>query len=492
MDEYDRWKLKINGDGGKKIEREDFTSHQMIVANYPEELNSYNFNDPNPRLLQPVKPEEFLPSISRWITIGGSVLLTAFGAALILASVLKYKITVKANAIIRPAGELRLVQALTEGYVKHLVVEPNQIVNQGDVIAYLDDSRLQTKKSQLQSNIQLYQLQLNQINAQIFAVERQIKAETNQLKGILAGATASLSLSLRNWQDRQITTAAEVREAEAEVQLAQDELKRYQQLSHTGAVSQLQVREKETALRTVNARLEKVKAYLNPSDAEVAIAKEKIAEEKARGEATLAMLNKEKEQLIQKQVEIHNQIARDERELTQLEAEIAATVVRVPVSGIIQELNLRNVSQVVSPGAIIARIAPSNNPVKIKASVASKNISQVALGQQVQMRVSACPYTDYGTLEGLVTAISPDAIRQSLPAKPIAPQDNSISTSFLSKIAPGDSIAYEVTIEPKSLTLGQGKRICVIQSGMEGQAEIISQEETVLAFILRKTRLITS
>ena len=485
MDEYDKWQTNINNDGGKKIAREDSASEQMIVSADPEEVNDLELYQTNPGLIPPVKPEDFLPSISRWITIGGLALVTVFGAAFALASVLQYKITVKANAIVRPAGELRIVQALTEGYVKNLAVEPNQLVNQGDVIAYIDDSRLQTKKSQLQSNIQLYQLQLNQINAQIFALYSQIKAESDKIKRIIAVSVASLRLNQRNWQNQQITTAAEVREAEAVVQLAEDELKRYQKLADTGAVSQLQFREKEIALQTVTARLEKVRAYLNPSDAEVAIAKEKIAEEKARGEATLAMLNKEQEKLIQQRVEIQNQIERDHQELIQIEAEVRATVVRVPISGIIQELNLRNVSQVVSPGEIIARIAPNNTPIKIKALVASKNISQVAIGQQVQMRVSACPYTDYGTLEGIVSAISPDAIaRGTDPA----------STSFLlrSKITPGDGIAYEVTIEPLQLTLSQGNRICPIQSGMEGQAEIISRQETVLAFILRKTRLITN
>ena len=415
MDEDNQWKIKINRDGGNKIDREEEFSHHMIVSNYPEEgeVDALDLYENNPRLLPSVKPEEFLPSISRWITLGGLVLLTAFGVAFFLASVLQYKITVKANAIFRPAGELRLVQALTEGYVKHLAVEPNQLVNQGDVIAYIDDSRLQTKKSQLQGNIQLYQLQLNQINAQIFALERQIQAENAQRKHILAGATASLNFSLRNWQNQQITTVAEVREAEAAVELAQDELTRYQKLSHTGAISQLQVKEKETKLQTAIARLKKVRAYINPSGAEVVIAKEKIAEEKARGEATLAMLNKEREELIQQRVEIHNQINRDNQEFAQIEAEITATVIRAPIAGIIQELNLRNISQVVSPGEIIARIAPSNTPIKIKALVASKNINQVAIGQQVQMRVSACPYTDYGTLEGLVTAISPDAIAPS-------------------------------------------------------------------------------
>ena len=74
------------------------------------------------------------------------------------------------------------------------------------------------------------------------------------------------------------------------------------------------------------------------------------------------------------------------------------------------------------------------------------------------------------------------------------PQNNPTSTSFLlrSKIAPEDSIAYEVTIEPTKLFLGSGNRICAIQSGMEGQAEIISRQEKVLTFILRKTRLIAN
>ncbi|MEI2581528.1 hypothetical protein [Scytonema sp. PRP1] len=38
-----------------------------------------------------------------------------FQLAITVASVTKYKVTVKAQAHIRPAGELRIVQAATEG-----------------------------------------------------------------------------------------------------------------------------------------------------------------------------------------------------------------------------------------------------------------------------------------------------------------------------------------------------------------------------------------
>ncbi len=50
---------------------------------------------------------------------------------------------------------------------------------------------------------------------------------------------------------------------------------------------------------------------------------------------------------------------------------------------------------------------------------------------------------------------------------------------------------YEVTIEPDSLSLGKGDRQCTLQLGMEGRADIITREETVLKFLLRKARLLT-
>lgn len=49
---------------------------------------------------------------------------------------------------------------------------------------------------------------------------------------------------------------------------------------------------------------------------------------------------------------------------------------------------------------------------------------------------------------------------------------------------------YEVTIEPEGLSLGRETRQCSIKMGMEGRADIISKQETVLQFFLRKARLI--
>ena len=453
---------------------------------------------PNQDFLPLVQENDFLPPIGRWTSLGGLLIVGVVGVAIALASVTKYKVTVKAQAKVRPAGELRIVQAATEGPVRHISVEGNQVVKKGDVIATIDDSRLQTKKSQLQSNIGQAQLQLVQINAQISTLNSQIGAETERINRAVASAEAELDRRLREYRDRQITSKAEVEEAEANsrsmdsaLNAARSKRERYQSIAEEGVISQnqleeakLEVEQQQQSVEATQARREIAKAALNPSKAEVAIAQQRIAQEKATGEATLARLNKEWKALIQQRIEIEKQLERDTRELQQVEIDLDQTTITATADGIISQLNLRNPGQTVRSGEEIAQIVPSNAPLVVNAAVSPSDISKLEEGQKVQMRVSACPYPDYGTLKGVVSQISEDTIK---------PQGNGATaptTASSQKAATVDTF-YQVTISPESLFLGRGKNQCPIQLGMEGRADIISREETVLKFLLRKARLIT-
>ena len=488
--------------------------------------------------LRAVGPEEFLPQIHWWVSVGGLVLLTIFSATLTLVSILKYKVTIKAPATVRPVGELRIVQAATEGQILNIAVQNNQTVNKGDMIATIDDSRLQTKKSQLQNNIQQLQQQLVQINAQIIALKSQIQAETNRIDRAIFSAEVELERREREYRDKQMIAAAEVEEAKANVRVAREDLqkaqaemksaqanlrsvqasssaaqskyKRYQSVANEGALPLDQLEEAKLAVdqqqqavaaqqatvvmqqETIErlqgavlaalARLERTQASLDPSRAEVEIAEANIPREQATGQVTLAILNKEREAIIQQQIETQNQLSRDRQELRQIETELKSTVIRASASGIVQELNLRNPDQIVRPGDVIAQIAASEAPLEIKALVASQDIDKVEMGQKVQMRVSACPYPDYGTLKGTVKTISPDATTS---------QGN--NSNALAEASSFDNVqaTYNVTIAPESLSLDAESKKCLIRSGMEGRADIISKEETVLNFILRKARLLT-
>ena len=453
----------------------------------------------NTDFLPSIQDNEFLPPIGHWIIFGGLSVVFAIALAIPLASVVKYKEVVKAQASVRPAGELRTVQPAVEGQVENILIKENQIVQRGDNIATIDDSRLQAKKSQLQKNIQQAQQQLIQIKAQIDALNSQISAETNRINRTVASARAELSHRSREYRDRRITSNAEVAEAQANFRSSQAALNaaiskqnRYQGVAKQGALSkdqleeaQLAVQQQKQMVEAAIAKIQTSKAALNPSDAEVAIATEQIAQERATGQATLANLNREKQALIQQRLETNKLLDRDRAELQQVKIDLSQTTINATADGIITQLNLRNPGQTIRSGEEVAQIAPSNVSLEVKTAVSPQDISKVKVGQSVSMRVSACPYPDYGTLGGKVSQVSKDTIK---------PQKNDAMATGVTELSQKEAVTafYKVIIQPESFSLGQGKNQCSLELGMESQVNIITREETVLKFLLRKARLITN
>lgn len=442
-------------------------------------------NHSNETFLPQIQSDEFLPPLGRWTILSGLVVVMVMTLAIPIASIVKYKVTVKAQATVRPVGELRLVQTAVEGAVLEVAVKENQSVQEGDLIAAVDGSRLETKKSQLQSSIQQARLQINQINAQINALNRQTQAETNRVERAVASAQAQLVGRQREHQDRQVLVAteaeeidADLRAAEAGLNAAESKRNRYQIVAASGALSKDQLEEAQftaeqqaQAVEALKAKLHRAKAALNPTDAEVEIAIEQIAQEQASGQSNLATLTKEREALVQQRIELNQQLEQNMRELQQVQTDLNQTQITATADGIITKLSLRNPGQTVSAGQEIAQIVPSNAQLQIKAMVSPSDIDKLKIGQMSQMRVSACPYPDYGVLNGKVRQIAKDTTQP----------DSSTATP--------KPTFYEVTIEPNSQGLIRGNHQCLLQAGMEGSVDVVTREETVLQFLLRKARL---
>ncbi|BAY96307.1 hypothetical protein NIES37_02380 [Tolypothrix tenuis PCC 7101] len=462
----------------------------------------------NQKVLPEVQ-EDFIPPVSPWTSLAGIFLVGSVGSAIALSSWVKYNVTVKVPASIRPTGEIRLAQPKMEGTIKRILVKENQVVKQGDIIAYLDDEELQIKKSQLQGNIQQGRLQITQIDAQINNLDNQMQAEKTVIDRTVAAAESDLLRNQRDYQERQVTTQTDLQVAEANLQKTYTDLQkaqadldfansdrdRYEQLAETGAIGRREFEQKKflveqtkavvegekKAVEIAQAKVESARSAINPTDATVAIAKERIAQEVARGKANIATLNKERQALIQRRVEIQSQLIQSHKELEQVFNQLQNTVIRATTEGTILKLNLRNPGQVVGASDAIAEIAPSNAPLVIKAMIPTQDIKSVEVGQEVQLRIDSCPYPDYGTLKGVVNTVSPDVITS---------QNNSTNSPTSSSNILAASY-FEATIAPESLSFGHQNHQCHIQSGMDAKADIISKRETALQFMLRKARLIT-
>ncbi|MBK1988093.1 HlyD family efflux transporter periplasmic adaptor subunit [Sphaerospermopsis aphanizomenoides BCCUSP55] len=492
---------------------------EKYVINEPQE--------PDPEQLHLIDVNEFLPQIGKWTNIGGVILVSIFIAGVGLTSVLNYHVTIKVPTSIRPVGDLRVVQSAIAGTIQTIKVKENQVVNQGEVLAYIDNFNLQTQKSQLTNSIQQSQLQFRQMDAQLVEIDTQIAAQVSLINRTIISAQAQLSGTQRNYEDQRIKANSEMEQAQVALQFARSQFERLQKeralkatieeaeaalrlaimqrdrlqpIIQSGAISRNLLEEKEQAVRSAEAKLEQAKTNasnlleereqslkvaelnlnkaqiaINPNDANVIIAFEQIQQERAKGNANLAALRKDKEILLQQRIELQKQLIRTRKELEQIDSELNKSVIRSPITGTLLKLNLRNPGQVVQSGEAIAQIAPLDVPMVIKAHVQTQDIDKVEPGQKVVVQVSACPYPDYGTLQASVISVAPDALPTvKNGANPNAPQ----------------LVTYEVNIQPQQLYLGKGDRQCHLKAGMEGRASIITREETILQFILRKARLI--
>ncbi|MEG3849547.1 HlyD family secretion protein [Microcoleus sp. herbarium19] len=365
---------------------------------------------PEPTPAEAFDNDQFLPPVSRWTTLGGILMVATFGGAIALASVTKYSATVKADAIVRPAGEVRVVEAATEGNVESIAVSENQTVKAGDAIAVVDASSLGSQKKQLQEIVSGSQTAAAQINQQLRDLENQILAS-------------------------------------AQFQITQGESAAQQQL--------------------VESALVKLAASL-PDVAE--------------------KLGRSRRILLVKRSSIQQQLIQAKKELTRIDLKLLHSVVRAPSDGTILRLEVQNPGQAVQAGSAIAQIVPSGVPLVVKAKVTSQDIASIQIGQPVQIRISALPFPDYGTLKGTVSEIAPDAIAPQNPANNLGGSYYEVSIkpekTYLTRIesASGNFFGGSQASEPRQYS---------IQSGMEGRADIITGQETVLTFILRKARLMT-
>lgn len=412
-------------------------SQSLSIIDRPDTLESLHI----------LQADEFLPPINRWFHIAGMVLVTTLAGSAVLSAFLKYQVVVKAPSIIRPIGEVRLVQSAVEGKVRQISVELNQEVKKGEPITVIDDSQQLIRKSQLIDEITRNQQKLTQIRSQISSVEEEMLAESSK---VLRGVDIN---------------QAELQTAKASLELAQEEYQRFSQLASDGAIADLLVQEKLANFRVAQSNFVR--------------AQEVTKQTRDQGSAIQARLKQVKEQLLQQESDVIQQVNMQQQELKRINIDLENMIIRAPITGIIQSLSLRNPEQVVSVGQEIAQISPSQGGVVAKALVPSQNILPVVIGQPVQLRISACPYPDFGTLDAVVKNIAPDTGRTA----------NSIvqasSVNQESSANPG----YEVTMDLKELTLSDRSRVCTVRPGMEAQADILTEEETLLKFILRKARL---
>jgi multidrug efflux pump subunit AcrA (membrane-fusion protein) len=117
----------------------------------------------------------------------------------------------------------------------------------------------------------------------------------------------------------------------------------------------------------------------------------------------------------------------------------------------------------------------------IQALVPADEIDRIAPQQVAQMRVTACPYGEFGTLKGQVATIAtqPVMMTDSIPHGGRYANAAQLSQPTL----------YAVTIQPQTLALKQATKSCSVRVGMQGKLDIVLREESLARSLLRRMRI---
>jgi len=301
-------------------------------------------------------------------------------------------------------GHVHPVSARIAGVVSKVLIDDNQVVKEGQVIAELDPFDQQVK--------------VDQIKAQIASAGQQVIQADAQVAQANAQASAA---------------AAQVAQSQANALRAAQDAERYGQLYTTQmkAVSKAEL-DAATAARTA-------------ASADVAARKDSAVAAKAQiGAATSAR------EVLKAQINVLQVQLRD------AEQQLAYNVIKAPVAGRIGKRTLE-VGQRIQPGQQLTAIVQDN--VWVVANFKETQLANMKVGQPVQISVDAIPGKE---LEGRVDSFAPASgaqfallpadnatgnftkIVQRVPVKiTLKPED---LKAYSGRLAPGMSVIAEVAI----------------------------------------------
>ena len=146
-----------------------------------------------------------------------------------------------------------------------------------------------------------------------------------------------------------------------------------------------------------------------------------------------------------------------------LEAE--SDLILAPESGIVTQVMVNAVGQVISKGQPLIALAPASAPMVAEVMVLNKDVGLLKPGQLVKLKYDAYPFQDFGIKRGWLTSISPDAVIDE-------------------RIGP----IFKCVVELEEHTMRVKGYDKPLMFGMKGTAEMMTDRQSVLLMLLSPLR----
>lgn len=333
--------------------------------------------------------------------------------------------TVTALGRLEPKGKVIKLSAPTSSSqgsrVEQLLVKEGDKVKTGQIIAILDNRpRLQAAFQEAQEAVKVAQVNLAKVQAgakvgeiesqkaEIARIEAQSLGEENQQRQAVARLEAQ-------WLGETTAQKATINRLAAELQNAQIEFQRYQQLYSEGAISQSSFDSKRLSVDTITQQLNEAKANLSRIDStgrkQISEAKTSLARINSTGSKQVSSAKATLNQIAEvRPVDVEAakvEVSRTLAAAKQAKADLDQAYLRSPQDGVIFEVHTRSGEKVSDDG--IVEIGQINQMYAV-VEVYQSDVSKVQPKQKVQLSSNSLP----GELQGTVDWIGWQVQRQNI------------------------------------------------------------------------------
>ncbi len=409
-----------------KIEPIQVESHKVANANQTRPKKPARAPS-NPALVKGAN-REFLPAALEILETPANpagramaiLIVAMFCIAIGWAVIGKVDVVAIAPGQISPVGGNKLIQPLEIGTIRAIHVSDGQRVEAGQILVELDPTEDDVDLDQLRQQQIEHGLEASRLRAFISALlgdgvrfsadrvgasELLVRIHETQLRSDLAAfeaEAASIAAERSRLVSAKNSAAAELEKSLQTLPIIRDREASTRELFDKGLRTRPDLQQIEAAVITAVHDLEIHKNRVAEVESElVAIEKQHAFLVASHLRQAYASLTEAETMLSQLELATHRAETRKDRH-----------VLRSPVSGTVQQMQVHTIGGVVQPATPIMLIVPSEAPLEIRANLLNKDMGRIFEGQDVEVKLDAFDFTEFGTVQGKLMSISQDAIQQ--------------------------------------------------------------------------------
>lgn len=366
-----------------------------------------------------------------------------------------------------PSSKLQKIQNLEGGIVAEIFVREGQIVEVGDALLRLDDTRFASNVGETEADRLSLQMRVERLSAEVEGRELLIPDEVREKAPGLAESASALFYSrqqqlrdeVAGLEEQLVQRQQELREFvskqaqfRSSLNLLRQEVQMSEPLVAEGAVSPVEVLRLKRAEVEARGQLEATTLAIPRAESAIKEVERKIDETRGRFRSdALTELN-----------EARTELSKIRSTGKALEDRVNRTLVTSPVRGIVKQLLVNTIGGVIQPGSDLVEIVPLDDTLLVEARIRPQDIAFLHPGQKAVIKFTAYDYTVYGGLQGKLEQIGADTITDE----------------------DGNSF-YLIQLRTDKSHLGTEEHPLLIIPGMVASVDIITGKKSILSYLLK-------